>query len=407
MASKINFHYPYIIIFCCVLIMGVIIGLVMSCAGIFYAPVSTDLGVSKGDFGLYMTFVYGFSFFMLSVAGKLIDRYSARWLLTGAAALVGIVYLTMSQYQEVWQFYIAGGVIGISLSFLLYLSYPVLINRWFNARVGFFIGLCSAASGIGGVLFNPLGGYLLQTYGWRNTYLIFGGIILLIVVPLLGLLLRDRPADMGLKPVGEKVTSTTLSNEGVSYTKAIKSPVFYALLVFAFLMIAVSTLNLLLPTYVTTIGFSIEQSAFVASAVMIGVTIGKIALGYINDKNPLMGVLLASLLGIIGFIFLVMGQSEIYIILIGAFLFGWAYAAVTVQTALLVRTVFGTKDYSKIFSNISIALALGGAVMAGLWGYLADFINFKIIFIIGIVLLVLSGCIGYYTLKAKHLSFKK
>jgi len=387
--------------------MGVIIGLVMSCAGIFYAPVSTDLGVSKGDFGLYMTFVYGFSFFMLSVAGKLIDRYSARWLLTGAAALVGIVYLTMSQYQEVWQFYIAGGVIGISLSFLLYLSYPVLINRWFNARVGFFIGLCSAASGIGGVLFNPLGGYLLQTYGWRNTYLIFGGIILLIVVPLLGLLLRDRPADMGLKPVGEKVTSTTLSNEGVSYTKAIKSPVFYALLVFAFLMIAVSTLNLLLPTYVTTIGFSIEQSAFVASAVMIGVTIGKIALGYINDKNPLMGVLLASLLGIIGFIFLVMGQSEIYIILIGAFLFGWAYAAVTVQTALLVRTVFGTKDYSKIFSNISIALALGGAVMAGLWGYLADFINFKIIFIIGIVLLVLSGCIGYYTLKAKHLSFKK
>lgn len=49
--------------------MGINIGLVMSSAGIFYTPVSADLGVSKGDFGLYMTFVYAFSFLMLSVAG--------------------------------------------------------------------------------------------------------------------------------------------------------------------------------------------------------------------------------------------------------------------------------------------------------------------------------------------------
>jgi len=84
---------------------------------------------------------------------------------------------------------------------------------------------------------------------------------------------------------------------------------------------------------------------------------------------------------------------------VGGFLFGWAYAGVTVETALLVRTVFGTKDYSKIFSNISIALALGGAVMAGGWGYVADFLDFKFILITGIVLLVLSAMIGLYALR--------
>ncbi|MFV0268242.1 MAG: MFS transporter, partial [Draconibacterium sp.] len=206
--EKSKFHYGYVIVFCCCLIMGINIGLVMSCAGIFYTPVSEDLGVSKGDFGLYMTFVYAFSFLMLSVAGKLMDKYSARWLLTISTAVVGILYLAMSQFNAVWQFYAAGAVIGISLSFLLYLSYPVLINRWFNARVGFFIGLCSAASGIGGVLFNPLGGYLIETYGWRTTYLIFVIIILVIVTPLLGLLLRNYPADKGLKPFGEKADTT-------------------------------------------------------------------------------------------------------------------------------------------------------------------------------------------------------
>ena len=235
MANTSKFHYGYVIVFCCCLIMGVIIGLVMSSAGIFYTPVSTDLDVSKGDFGLYMTFVYAFSFLMLSVAGKLMDKYSARWLLAISSAVVGVIYLAMSGFSAVWQFYLAGAIIGIALSFLLYLSYPVLINRWFNTRVGFFIGLCSAASGIGGILFNPLGGYLIETFDWRTTYFIFGIIMLAVVTPLLGILLRNHPADKGLKPYGEKAETAEVQQTGMDYAAAIKSPVFYALVVFAFL----------------------------------------------------------------------------------------------------------------------------------------------------------------------------
>ena len=50
--NKLGFHYGYVIVFCCCLIMGVIIGLVMSCTGIFYGPVSSELGISVGSFGL-------------------------------------------------------------------------------------------------------------------------------------------------------------------------------------------------------------------------------------------------------------------------------------------------------------------------------------------------------------------
>ena len=57
-----KFHYGYVIVFCCCLIMGINIGLVMSSAGIFYTPVSADLGVSKGDFGLYKTLYMPFHF---------------------------------------------------------------------------------------------------------------------------------------------------------------------------------------------------------------------------------------------------------------------------------------------------------------------------------------------------------
>jgi len=266
--------------------------------------------------------------------------------------------------------------------------------------VGFFIGLCSAASGVGGVLFNPLGGYLIEEYGWRTTYLIFGVVILLVVTPLLGLLLRDYPAEKGLAPFGGEEQKTDAPKTGTPYAVAVKLPVFYALIVFALLMISVSTLNLFLPAYVTSAGYTVEQSSFTASAIMLGVTVGKVALGLINDKSSLAGVFTSTGLGVLGFVFLLMGSEGIALMTIGGFLFGWAYAGVTVETALLVRTVFGSKDYSQIFSNISVALALGGAVMAGGWGYWSDFVDFKFILTTGIVLLVLSGLIGLYALRA-------
>lgn len=393
-------HYGYVIVLCCCLIMGINVGLVMSCAGIFYHPVSEGLGVSVGTFGLYMSFNYLASTLALSVAGKLMDRFSARMLLTLSSAVLGLCLIAMSFFTAVWQFYIAGSVIGITLAFLLYLSFPTLINRWFKARVGFFIGVCSAASGIGGILFNPVGAYLITTYGWRTTYGIFGSVILLLVTPVLGLLLRDYPEDKGASPYGEENRKTAaIAPSGVEYARAIKMPAFYGMMAFAFLMISVSTLNLFIPNYVTSLNYTLEQASFVASAVMVGVTVGKVMLGMINDKNHVMGVATTVACGIAGLALLLMGHTGILTVTGGGFLFGWAYAGVTVQTPMLVRAVFGSKDYAQIYSNVSIALAAGGALMAGAWGVLADFTTFAFILSLGIVFLIISGGIGLYALR--------
>lgn len=399
-----KFHYGYIIVLCCCLIMGVNVGLVMSCAGIFYQPVSEELGVSVGQFGLYMSFNYLTSTLMLSVAGRMLERFSARYLLAASSAVLGLCLVAMGFFNAVWQFYAAGCIIGITLAFLLYLSFPTMVNRWFKSRVGFFIGLCSAASGIGGILFNPVGASLITNYGWRTTYWIFGAVILCVVSPILALLLRDYPQDKGLQPFGatENTNQTSQNESGVEYAKALKMPVFYGLVVFAFLMISVSTLNLFIPNYITGLNYTLAQASFVASAVMVGVTVGKVALGMINDKNSVLGVSVTALCGIVGLLLLVSGSIGIAAVVVGGFLFGWAYAGVTVQTPMLVRAVFGNRHYARIYSNVSIALAAGGAITAGGWGLLADYTSFGFIFTLGIVFLVVSGGIGLYALSIRN-----
>lgn len=395
-------HYGYAIVLCQFLIMFIIVGLVMSCAGIFYRPVSEDLGIDIGKFGLYMSFNFLFSTLTLSFAGKLMEQYSARILLTVSSVVAGSVFLAMSRFTALWEFYAAGILFGITLAFLLYLGLPTLLNRWFKTRMGVFIGICSAGSGIGGVLFNPLGGWLITEYGWRTAYLIFGLMILVLVTPVLATLLRDYPRDKGLEPYGTsdvQMKATTLANEGTEYARALRMPIFYGLVIFAFLMNAAATLNVFLPSYVQSVDFSLEEASFVASAAMVGVTVGKVGLGAINDRDTLAGVLVTIGLGIAGLLLLLLGHIHIAISITGGFFFGWAYAGVSVQTPLLVRSVFGNKHYARIYSNVSMAIAIGGAVAAGGWGLLADVTSFRFILWTGISFLILSGIIGIYALK--------
>lgn len=416
--SNNKFHYGYTIVVCCFLIMFIIVGLIMSCAGIFYKPVSEDLGIDVGSFGLYMSFNFLFSTLALSFAGKVMEKYSARTVLTLCSAVAGVILTAMSQFNAVWQFYVAGALFGITLAFLLYLGFPTLLNRWFKSRMGIFIGICSAGSGIGGVLFNPVGGYLITNYGWRATYLIFGVLILLLVTPVLGIFLRDYPKDKGLEPYGAsdaKNTQTVKNNNadadrqtatqknaqesGIEYAKAVRMPIFYGMVVFAFLMNAAATLNVFIPAYVQSVQFSIEEASFVASAAMMGVTVGKVLLGMINDRSTTGGVLTTTGLGIIGLALLLLGHLHISVTIAGGFLFGWAYAGVSVQTPLLVRSVFGNKNYAQIYGNVSMAIAIGGAIAAGGWGLLSDVAGFGFILVLGIGFLVVSGGIGFYALK--------
>lgn len=399
-------HYGFVIVACCCLMMGVNIGITFSCAGIFYKPVSQSLGVTVGEFGIYMSLMYIASSLLLPFAGKWIEKYSARKLLTWSSILMGLTLIGMGLCSAVWEFWIAGILLGFSVAFLLYLGFPTLVNRWFVAKVGLMMGLCSAASGIGGMIFNPIGGAVINSFGWRWAYAGFGLFILLIETPVLYLLLRDYPADKGLLPYG---STTTKKDDGVKaadvsgmeYSEAIKTPVFYAIMLFAFLMMAMSTLNLFIPGYVQSVGFTLENAAYAASAAMGGVTIGKLVLGHINDRGCLAGVMVTTIAGAAGLLSLIVGGHSLLLLLLGAFMFGWAYAGVTVQTAMLTRTVFGNRAYARINAIVSIALAAGGAIASGGWGFIVDRTSFHTIFYIGVAMLAVCLAIGFVALKRK------
>lgn len=291
---------------------------------------------------------------------------------------------------------------------LIYLAVPTLINAWCKKKVGFFIGLCMAFTGIGGVIFNPVGTAFIASApdGWRMGYLVLGVIILVATLPFTLFVIRSNPAEKGLEPYGadecQAQSGKSVVEKGVSATKAMKTPAFFAILAFCFIITLNQTVYQFFASYCQSFtGTEIAGMAgLVASACMAGQAISKVVLGIINDKSVKGGLAFGIGGGVIGIALMWVMPLQAAILMIGAFLFGCAYACTTVQTPLLTRSVFGSRDYTNIYSRISMAGSLGSVVASLFWAWVIDLPNgFAMMFGLSIACMVVCMVLGLFALK--------
>ena len=423
-AKQGGFHYAYLIVASCIAICCLPCALVLSCAGIFFTPVAEFFDVPRATFTLYFSILNIAMMLTLPVAGKLMSKMDLRVVLSACVVLDGLGLFGMSMASAMPVFYVCGAIMGIGTAPLIYLAIPTLINAWCVEKVGFFVGLCMAFTGIGGVIFNPIGTSLIASgaEGWRVAYRVFALITLVGTLPFTLFVVRSKPADKGLLPYGADAAKTNAAADapadapadaaaapaadGVSAAVAMKTPAFWALMVFC----GIITLNQTIYQYLSSYALSFEAtlpeiaaaSGVVASAAMAGQAIGKVVLGIVNDKSARLGVIFGIACGVVGVLVMWFVPSVLALLLVGAFLFGVVYAMTTVETPLLVRTVFGSADYTNIYSRISMVGSLMSAVAAVFWSLVIDSAGgFPLMFILGIVCMAVCAASAFFALGQK------
>ena len=409
-----GFHYGYLIVLSGIVLCVGPSALALSCAGIFYTPVCDELGVGKGEFALYLTVMYLTVAAFLPFAGKLFAKRDARLCLTGAALCVGGALISMSLFTAVWQFYIAGVFLGLGITFLMFIAVPTLLDRWFKERVGFFVGISMAFTGIGGVIFNPIGGWLIGDFGWRSGYLAFGIIALVLALPFTIFVIRSYPSDKGLLPVGAKASEGSgagekpkVAIEGVSLKNAMWTPAFFLVALFAGCADLVTCIYNYLPSYISSLPIAESVPtlvATIASAVMLGQAIGKISMGALADKSIKGGLIFGVVCGLVGVGILFFVPQNAPIVLAAAFLYGLYYANGSVYIPLLTRSVFGSIDYSLIYSRVSVFANLCLAFGSAMWGFVIDGVGYGAMFTGALLLVAVSLVVGWLALsQAKKL----
>ena len=125
-----------------------------------------------------------------------------------ASITLPVGFFCYSFCRSLTGFYLCAVVVGISVSFLTFLPFTLIISNWFEEKRGTALGICFMGRGLGGMLMNTLTAVLLDRYGWRASYRVIGVMMLVILIVMIWFVIRATPEQMGLQPLRKKESGT-------------------------------------------------------------------------------------------------------------------------------------------------------------------------------------------------------
>ncbi len=397
-------HYGWFIVAAGFLLNFAGIGIIMNSMGVFYKPVVESLGFTRGGFALYFTIAALSMMVMAPVMGKLIEKYNIRLIMGICTVTMSISFGLFSQCRTLGQFYVLSVFLGIGSAGSHIIPVSMMITNWFVNRRGLAMGIVFAATGIGGLIFNPLSNWMILTYGWETAYLILGVVIGIATVPSALFIVRAHPKEMGLKPYGlrdQAVHGKEPEQQGLTATDSFKTPEFWLLAVMI-LFIAVANMGVLhhIVPYLTDLGYSSTAAANLMSLHMTMLVAGKLVLGYLADRIGLVRSLVACLFGLILSIALLYGAGAFWIAVAFNILFGIAISVRTVLPPLMTSVCLGQKHFAVIYGFLNISTTLGSAVGVPLSGYIHDLTkSYHVAFALYILLGALAAVLGVIALR--------
>jgi MFS family permease len=380
--------------------------------GIFFNSFLTEFGWSRAMISGASS-LYFFMFGLLGVlTGRLVDKIGPRIVMTGCGIFYGSGYMLMSQIQSVWQLYLFYGLIiaiGFSAIDVVTLS---TIARWFSRRRGTMTGTIKVGAGVG-LLLGPLAiNWLILNYGWRTSYIIMGGVVLVSLVAASQVLKRD-PSRIGLLPDGEKRTNigkVSLEEAGLSLQKAFQTKQFWMLCVMClFFGFCLQTVMIHSAPYAIDIGASPSTAARILS-LLGGVSIaGRFIMGGASDKiGNKWGYIICFACFTIAFITILTIQ-ELGVLYLFAVVYGFGHGGLWVLLSPVLAESFGIASHGTIFGLVYFVITIGGTIGPILAGYLFDItgsyqVVFSICLILSIAAVILSACLTPTTFsKAKRI----
>lgn len=366
-------------------ILFVVSGIVANTISLFmtqFNAVYPESG-AMSKLAFYFTVMTGTMAFFQPVARKIFSKLDARVCISLAIVLASLGFGAISFYTSFVGWLFSGLVIGLGFSFIIYLMGPILINNWFKKKTGSILGVVLAFSNLGGALFGSLAGNMINTMGWQKAVL-----TLSVISCVVGLLfsifgLRYAPdRKKGESAFGEyevgtvKGSATEEELKGLSFSQSLKTPYFWMVAVAVVVCFFGSNFQTQATTFARTqYSFSIVQAGYLSSVLMVGAVCGKVILGIVNDRLGCRGSYSIGCGSMIAGIFVLISGShsgQVAFGFIGAFLFGFGFATMSIAIPFVVKTILGKKYFAEIYGYICSVGTLTSMFSANVYATIKD-----------------------------------
>ncbi len=340
---------------------------IASWGSLYYAfsVVAPDIGQ---ELGMRAELVYGAFSWSLLVAGlvatptgMLLDRFGGQWVMATGSVVCGAGLICLSRSTGTLSYFGAWTMLGVAMALTLYEAAFATINRKFDQNSRQAISTLTLFAGFASTVFWPLTLKLSTVIGWRDTYLWFGIVQLLVCLPLHLMLRRD--AAVAHAPHAAPERSHTLA-------EALRHPAFWKLaMAFSANMFIFSALSVHLIPLLKDFGHT------AALAVLMSTLIGPMQVaGRICERTfarnaapQTVGKFTFAALPAAVLVLLLFG-SQAWSVALFCILYGLSNGILTIVRGTIPQAMFGRKNYGAISGAMAgpslLAKAAGPLVAA-------------------------------------------
>jgi MFS family permease len=376
--ARHGIHYGWVVVAAMFLTLLTSAGM-RSMPGVLIMPLEAEFGWDRAS----ITLAVSINLLLFGMSGPLVgrwmDRKGPRQVALCAATLLALGALGTTMMTQVWQLDLLWGfVVGAGAGGLAMVMVASVVNRWFVERRGLVTGILGTASSTGQIIFIPLVMWLTVHAGWRAGVLAAVAVMVFVVLPLLIFLVRDEPAQVGLRPYGEskdpvkRAQQQALRDESTPMRVVVRTPDFWWLAGGFF--VCGFTANGLIGTHfishATEHGLG-EVTAAGIFGLMGGVNIlGTVASGMLCDRVKNRRLLLASYYAFRGLALMLLPfLTDPRLILIFAVLYGLNWFATAPVNQVLTADIFGRRSVGTVYGWVFFSHQVGAATAATFGGW--------------------------------------
>jgi MFS family permease len=344
--------------------------------GVLMLPLQINFGWDRGT----ISFAAAVGIFLYGLAGPfaaaLMISVGIRRTMLGGLGLMAGATLASLWMRVPWQYVLTWGVLsGIGSGAVASVLGAAVVNRWFATRQGLVMGLLSASTATGALIFLPFLAWLSGHGAWRPVVLTVS-LACLILVPVIAFVVPEHPGDIGTRRFGESPDSAppppmkearTAGYALVVLFRAARRPVFW--LLFGTFFVCGLTTNGLVGTHM--IAFCGDHGiAPVAAAGLLSVMgffdlFGTTASGWLTDRYDPRALLIVYYglrgLSLIALPFCSFNATSLAVF---AVFYGLDWIATVPPTVKLANMTFGELEAPIVFGWIQTGHQLGAAVAA-------------------------------------------
>jgi MFS family permease len=199
--ARRGLHYGWVVVATTFLTM-LVTAAAVGAPGVLLLPLQREFGWSTAAISSALAVRLVLFGLMGPFAAAFINRFGMRNVTLCALGLIGAGFALSLAMNKIWQLLLLWGlIVGVGTGLTALVLAATVSLRWFSSRRGLIVGLLTASSATGQLVFLPLLAWVAMRAGWRSALLIVCGLLAAAAL-LVRCFMRDHPADLGLQPFG-------------------------------------------------------------------------------------------------------------------------------------------------------------------------------------------------------------